>query len=90
MLKVKKSEFEFLKEQVEETKLAQAKFANDLMLDLKRKLGIAPDVNKIELEFKPGIVDLDAEIMAEMNNSNSKSLKEENTILSSCNLSCGT
>jgi integrase len=75
MLKVKKSEFEFLKEQVEETKRAQAKFANDLMLDLKRKLGIAPDVNKIELEFKPGIVDLDAEIMAEMN---SKSKKEQN------------
>lgn len=53
ILKVKKSEFEYLKQQVEETKRAQAKFTTDYMAFLKSKLGIPQDVNKIELTFDP-------------------------------------
>jgi ubiquinone/menaquinone biosynthesis C-methylase UbiE len=62
MLKVKKSEFEYLKEKVEETKRAQAKFANDYMQVLKSKLGIAPDVNKFIIEIDPDVKDLDKEL----------------------------
>jgi hypothetical protein len=43
ILKVKKSEFEYLKQQVEETKRAHAKFTTDYMAFLKSKLGIQQD-----------------------------------------------
>lgn len=87
MLKVKKSEFESLKEQVEESKKTQSRiFDIEQAIDeIRRQTAIAlgmskEQIDKSDLVFKAGLVDLDAEIMAEeMNNSNSKSLKEENT-----------
>jgi integrase len=84
MLKVKKSEFEYLKQQVEESKKAQSRiFDIEQAIDeIRRQTAIAlgmskEQVGKSDLVFNAGVVDLDAEIMAEMNNSNSKSLKEE-------------
>lgn len=87
MLKVKKSEFESLKEQVEESKKTQSRiFDIEQAIDeIRRQTAIAlgmskEQIDKSDLVFKAGLVDLDAEIMAEeMNKSNSKSLKEENT-----------
>jgi integrase len=86
MLKIKKSEFESLKEQVEESKKAQSRiFDIEQAIDeIRRRTAIAlgmskEQIDKSDLVFRAGVVDLDAEIKAEMNNSDQKSLKEENT-----------
>ena len=62
MLKVKKSEYEYLKEQIEETKREQAKFTSNYMAFLKSKLGIPKEVNEINLTFDPNEHDLDKEL----------------------------
>ncbi len=74
MLKVKKSEFEFLKEQVEESKKTQSRiFDIEQAIDeIRRRTAIAlgmpkEPVDKCDLVSRPGVVNLDAEIMAEMN-----------------------
>jgi integrase len=62
ILKVKKSEYEYLKEQIEETKREQAKFTSNYMAYLKSKLGIPKEVNEINLTFDPNEHDLDKEL----------------------------
>ena len=87
MLKVKKSEFESLKEQVEEKtnwhnlKMSIEEQIHDIRGQVAIALGMPKErIDKSELVFKPGVVDLDAQIMAEMN---SKSKKEDNNSNSS-------
>ena len=82
MLKVRKDEFEYLKQQVEENKKAQSKVFDmqEQIDEIRRRVGIGLGIpkermDKTEIILKPGVVDLDAEIMAEMN---SKSKKEDN------------
>ncbi len=83
MLKVKKSDYEYLKEQVEEYKRTQTKVLNiqEQIDEIRKYTGMAlgipkEDMDKTEVILSPGVVDLDAEIMEEMN---SKSKKKENS-----------
>lgn len=64
MLKVKKSEYEYLKEQIEATKREQQKSKDDIMKYLKTKMAIPDDVNEITLSFDTSgkVHDLDKEL----------------------------
>ena len=64
MLKVKKSEYQYLKEQIEATKRDQQKYKDDILKYLKTKMGIPDDVNEITLSFDTSgkVHDLDKEL----------------------------